>query len=123
MITVPAIHKAFFSVEGFVPGVACMVFDAPEAEAKEWIIKSFKATGSTMPKVTSDIKEITLSDGSKAYQYMASYVSSTGYEVIAYIVDADKEGKRIRINCYTVDAFEPYNEALQSAVAQSLTLK
>jgi branched-chain amino acid transport system substrate-binding protein len=123
VVTVPAIHKAAFAVEGFVPGVVCCVYDKPEPETKEWIVKSFKATGNQVPKVTSDIKEITLSDGSKAYQYMAKYVSATGYEVTSYCVDADKGDKRIRVNAYSVDSLEPYNEAQASAVALSLTLK
>jgi len=73
--------------------------------------------------VTSDIADITLSDGSKAYQYTASYVSATGYEVKSYVVDAIKGDKLIRVNCYTVDTFAPFDEALQGAVAKSLTLK
>jgi serine/threonine-protein kinase len=120
MITVPAIHKAFFSVEGFVPGVACMVYDNPEAETKDWIVESFKMTNYQMPKVTSDIKEITLADGTKAYTYKAGYVSATGYAVAVYVVDADKDGKRIRVNVYTVEAFASYDEKLFSEIAHSL---
>ncbi len=123
IITVPTIHMAAFSVEGFVPGVVCMVYDKPDAITKDWVVSAFKSTGNINPKVLSDITEITLSDGSPAYQYTAGYISATGYEVKSYVVDAIKGDKVIRVNCYTVDAFAPYDETLQGAVAKSLTLQ
>jgi len=123
IITVPTIHMAAFSVESFVPGVVCMVYDKPEAITKDWVVSAFKSTGNVNPKVTSDISEITLSDGTKAYQYTAGYISATGYEVKSYVVDAIKGDKVIRVNCYTVDTFAPYDEVLQGAVARSLTLQ
>jgi hypothetical protein len=78
---------------------------------------------STSPKLKSAIKEETLADGTKAYTYKANYISATGYDVLAYVLDADKGGKRIRINVFTIDAFEPYNEKLASEIAHTVTFK
>jgi len=120
IITVPDIQLAAFQVENYVPGVVCMVYDKPEAVTKEWIVESFKLTGNTMPKVTSDIKEETLSDGSKAYTYKAEYTSVTNYKITVYCIDAIKGDNLIRIDVYTIDSFEPYNEALASEIAHTL---
>jgi hypothetical protein len=120
LVTVKDIHLAAFGVEAYVPGVVCHAFPADKPESQEWIVKSFKSTGNTKPKVTSDIKEITLSDGTKAYTYKAKYISATGYEVISYCIDADRGDKRIRVNVFTIDSFEHYNEALASEIAHTL---
>jgi len=120
VIRVPDIQLAAFSEEAFVPGVICTVYDKPEPESKEWIVETLKLTGSTRPKVTSDIKEETLTDGTKAYTYTLDYSSADGYDVTAYCVDADKGDKRIRINVYTIELFVPYNEALASKIAHTL---
>jgi branched-chain amino acid transport system substrate-binding protein len=116
-------YLASFGVSAFVPGINSVVFDATEPESKEWIVKSFKALQSTMPKVLSDIKEETLADGTKAYTYKASYVSGTGYDIFAYCLDADRGDKRIRVYVFTIDAMEPYNEPLFSEIAHTLTFK
>jgi branched-chain amino acid transport system substrate-binding protein len=123
LLTAAGIHLAAFGVSGFVPGVVCYAFTADAPESKEWIVKSFKSTGNTMPKVTSDIKEETLADGTKAYTYTASYISATGYEIASYCLDADKGDKRIRVNVFTIDSFEPYNGPLASEIAHTLTFK
>jgi hypothetical protein len=51
---------------------------------------------------------------------MAKYVSATGYEVTSYCVDADKEGKRIRVNVFTIEDFFPYDEKMFSQIAHTL---
>ena len=123
LVTVPGTHLAAFGVEGYVPGVVTYSFAADAPESKEWVVKSFKSTGNTMPKVTSDIKEETLAGGTKAYTYTASYISATGYEVTSYVLDADRGDKRIRVNVFTIETFEPYNEALATEIAHTLTFK
>jgi branched-chain amino acid transport system substrate-binding protein len=123
LLTAAGIHLAAFGVSGFVPGVVLYAFDADAPESKDWIKASFAKTGNTMPKVTSDIKEETLADGTKAYTYKASYISSTGYEIVSYCLDADRGDKRIRVNVFTIDAFAPYDEALASEIAHTLTFK
>ena len=79
--------------------------------------------GNVSPKVTSDIKEETLADGTKAYTYKAQYISATGYEIASYVLDADKGGNRIRVNLFTIDAFAPYDEKLFSEIAHTVTFK
>jgi hypothetical protein len=120
LITTPY-YLAAFGIEGFVPGVVCMVFDKPEATTKDWIVSSLKSTGTAMPKVTSEVNEITLSDGTKAYVYTAGYVSPTGYDVVAYCLDAVKGDRQFRINVFTVDSFFPYDGAMFSEIAKTLT--
>ena len=116
-------HLAAFGVSGFVPGVVLYAYDAAPAESKDWIVASFTQSGNTDPKVKSDIKEETLADGTKAYTYQAAYISATGYDIISYCLDADKDGKRIRVNIFTIDAFAPYDAKLASEIAHTLTFK
>ncbi|UCH51370.1 MAG: ABC transporter substrate-binding protein [Chloroflexota bacterium] len=116
-------HINAFSVSAFLPGVTMMAYDAAEPVTADWIVKSMKDAGNANPKVKSDLKEVTLSDGTKATQYELTYLSPTNYEVRAVVVDADKDGKRIRVVSWTVEAFEPFNEALQTEIANTLTFK
>jgi hypothetical protein len=116
-------HLAAFGVSGFVPGVVLYAYEADAPESKDWIVASLVKVGNVSPKVTSDIKEETLADGTKAYTYKAGYISATGYEIASYFLDADKDGKRIRVNVFTIDAFAPYDEKLFSEIAHTLTFK
>jgi branched-chain amino acid transport system substrate-binding protein len=117
-------HVAEFTVPGFVPGVVAFAFDAKEPESKEWIVSSYKLATATMPKVTSDIKEGTLADGTtKAYYFTSGYVSASGYQISAWCVDADKGGKRIRIQVFSIMDVTPIDEAFASPILQSLTFK
>jgi hypothetical protein len=122
LITAPE-HLAAFGVSAFVPGVVCYAFNADAPESKDWIKASFAKVGNTMPKVTSDIKEETLADGTKAYTYTAGYVSASGYQVVSYCMDADRGDKRIRVNIFTIEDFAPYDETLASEIAHTLTFK
>jgi hypothetical protein len=116
-------HLAAFGVAAFVPGVVLYAYDADAPESADWIGASLKKVGNITPKVASDIKEETLADGTKAYTYKVSYLSVSGYDVVSYCLDADKDGKRIRVNVFTIDAFAPYDEKLSSEVAHTLTFK
>ncbi|MGD0353447.1 MAG: ABC transporter substrate-binding protein [Dehalococcoidia bacterium] len=121
LIIKPEFQKAAYGVSGFVPGFVAYAFANPPEESKDWIVTSFKATGNTMPKVTSDIKQETLADGTQAYTYKASYVSATGYGIESYVLDADKGTTRFRVNVFTIPDMAPMDEALASQVAHSLT--
>ncbi|MGB8707514.1 MAG: hypothetical protein WCD72_06150 [Dehalococcoidia bacterium] len=116
-------YLAVFGVSGFVPGIAILAYDADAPESADWIVATFKKSGNVDPKVKSDIKEETLAGGTKAYTYQAAYISATGYDIISYCLDADKDGKRIRINIFTIDAFAPYDAKLASEIAHTLTFK
>jgi hypothetical protein len=116
-------HLAAFGVAAFVPGVVLYAYDASTPESKDWVVASLTKVGNIGPKVLSDIKEETLADGTKAYTFKAGYVSASGYDIISYVLDADKDGKRIRVNVFTIDAFAPYDEKLSSEVAHTLTFK
>jgi hypothetical protein len=122
ILTSPILVAAF-GVSGFVPGVVVSIYNETPAETADWIVTSFKATGNVNPKVLSDIKDETLADGTKAYTFKAGYLSATGYDIISYVLDADKAGKRIRVNVFTIDAFAPYDEKLGSEIAHTLTFK
>ncbi len=122
LVTTPE-HLAAFGVAAFVPGVVLYAYDADAPESADWIVASLKKTGNIDPKVKSDIKEETLAGGTKAYTFKAAYISATGYDIISYVLDADKDGKRIRVNIFTIDAFAPYDEKLASEIAHTLTFK
>jgi hypothetical protein len=122
LVTMPE-QLAAFGVAAFVPGVVVYAYDADAPESADWIVASLKKVGNITPKVLSDIKEETLADGTKAYTFKAGYLSASGYDIISYVIDADKAGKRIRANVFTIDAFAPYDEKLASEVAHTLTFK
>jgi hypothetical protein len=121
MLTNPILVAAF-GVSGFVPGVVLSVYDTPAAESADWIVSSLMQAGNTDPKVLSDIKNEVLG-GNPAYTYQAGYLSATGYDIKSYVIDADKAGKRIRVNVFTIDAFAPYDEKLFSEIAHTVTFK
>jgi hypothetical protein len=113
--------QAVFGVASYVPGVTVYGFDTPYPETKEGIVQSFRDLGSQAPKLLSIIKEGTLPDGTKAYTYKLYYIYSSDYEVTAYVLDAfNKEGKQVRVNVWTIDAFAPYDEKLASEIAHTL---
>ena len=122
LVTTPY-HLAAFGVSAFVPGVVTYEFDTPYPETKEGIVQSFTDLKNTMPKLLSDIKEETLPDGTKGYTYKAYYISATGYEINSYCLDTVRDGKQFRVNLFTIDSFEPYNEKLYSEIAHTLTFK
>jgi branched-chain amino acid transport system substrate-binding protein len=122
LLTTPY-HVAAFGVSGFIPGFVAYEFDTPYAETKDGIVQSFKDLKNESPKMLSDIKEETLADGTKAYTYKFYYISGTGYEVTAYILDTVKGGKQFRINVFTIDSFSPYDGTLFSEIAHTLTFK
>jgi branched-chain amino acid transport system substrate-binding protein len=115
-------HQVAFSVPNFIPGVVVLKFDADAPESKDWILQSYGLMKAQDPKVKSDITEET-SDGNKAYTYNMNYISSTGYEIMAYNMDVDKGDKRYRISVYTIDAFSPYDGALFSEIAHTFKVK
>ena len=119
LMTLPE-HLAFYSVPGFVPGIAIEVVEADEPVTADWLVESYTSLGNEKFELLSDLKEITLADGTKALTYKGGYVSATGYDIESFGLDADKDGNRIRIVVFTVPAFSPYDEALFSEIAQTL---
>jgi len=112
---------AAFGVPAFIPGVSVSVRDADAPLTAEWIAKANEAEGNTKNKITSGPTETTLADGTKASQYEGTFTTSQGYDIITFAVSADKGGKRIRATVWTIDAFSPYDEALFSEIAHTLT--
>jgi hypothetical protein len=113
---------AAFGVSAFVPGVSLSVRDADAPLTADWIVAANTAEGNTKVKVTSDLKETTLFDGTPAIEYTCKY-DYQGYEITSFNISTDKNGKRIRPCVWTIDAFSPYDEALFSEVARSLSVK
>ncbi len=113
---------ASFSVPGFVPGVSLSVRDADAPLTADWIVAANTAEGNTDVKVTSDIKEITLADGTPAMAYASSFASGQ-YDIVSFATSTDKNGKRIRATVWTIDAFAPYDEALFLEIARTLSVK
>jgi branched-chain amino acid transport system substrate-binding protein len=112
-----------FGVSGFVPGIAILAFPKDGPETEDWIIQSMGLQAAQDAKVASPIEEETLPGGQKAYTYQAKYLSSTGYQIIAYFMDIDTDDTRLRLDVFTIDEFAPYDEALFSEIAHSITFK
>jgi hypothetical protein len=87
----------------------------------DWIIASFQKMNYQNPAVISPLTQTTLADGTKATTYKASFITPTGYEAVAFCLDADRCDKRIHVMVFTIDAFSPYDEALFSQIAHTLT--
>lgn len=115
------LHLAAFGVAAFVPGVIIAALDADAPMSVDWIIASFQEMGYQSPAVISPLTQTILADGTKATTYKASYIYPTGYDVVAFCLDADRCDKRIHVMVFTVEAFSPYDEALFSEIAHTLT--
>jgi hypothetical protein len=113
---------AAFGVSAFVPGVSLSVRDADAPLTADWIVAANTAEGNTKVKVTSDLKETILFDGTPAIEYTCNY-DYQGYEITSFNTSTDKNGKRIRSCVWTIDAFSPYDETLFSEVAHTLSVK
>jgi steroid delta-isomerase-like uncharacterized protein len=114
---------AMFGVPSFVPVLGIGAFDADAPVTKDWIIETMEKVGYTNPKITSDIEEEALAGGIKAYTFKAESIAPNGYGVVAYYLQAEKDGKCIRVGVVTVDTFVPYDEKLFSEIAHTLTFK
>ncbi len=115
---------AAFGENDFVPNVIFEVIDSPGPETIDGIHAWLGARGYKDHKVLSDINRETLADtpgdGTPAYTYKVSFVSAQGYDIVAYLLEADKEHRRFRMMVWTVDVFSPYDEALFSEIAHTL---
>lgn len=114
---------AAFNASAGIPGFSISVADADGPLTADWIIAQTNSLPDTSRgKVISDITPTTLDDGTPAFQYVESYMFQV-YEIKAFGVSADKNGKRIRPFIWTIDSFSPYNETLFSEIAHTLSLK
>ncbi|UCH51593.1 MAG: hypothetical protein JSV54_02205, partial [Chloroflexota bacterium] len=114
---------AAFGITGAIPGMSLSVADADAPLTADWIVAQTNNLPDTSGgKVTSDIEETTLSDGTPAFEYTLKYDYQM-YEIKAFGVCTDKDGKRIRAWVWTIDAFSPYDEALFSEIAHTLSIE
>ena len=113
---------ASFSVPGFVPGVSVSVRDADAPLTADWIVAANTDEGNTNVEVTSDLEEITLADGTPAIGYKSTFDAGQ-YSIVSYASSVDKGGKRFRATVWTIDEFSPYDEALFSEIAGTLSVK
>ena len=113
---------ASFSVPGFIPGVSISVRDADAPLTADWVVAANTDEGNTNVEVTSPLTETTLFDGTPAVQYASSFKSGQ-YDILSFATSTDKDGKRIRATVWTIDAFSPYDEALFSEIAHTLSVK
>lgn len=113
---------AAFGIPGFIPGVTISVRDADSPLTADWIKAANTAEGNTQVTVTSDVKPTTLDDGTPAFQYTGNFTTGD-YEFESFATSVDKDGKRIRATVWTISAVYPYDEALFSEVAHTLSVK
>ncbi len=114
---------AAFGITSFVPGMSISVADADGPLTADWIVAQTNSLPDTSNgKVTSDITPTTLDDGTPASQYTLKYNYQV-YEITSFGVSADKDGKRFRAFVWTIDAFSPYDEAVFSEIAHTLSFE
>ena len=114
---------AAFGVPAFVPGVTICIYDADEPLSADWLVAAVTAEGNENAEVLSPLTETTLADGTPATECQLGYLSATGYDILSYALCADKDGKRVRVTIFTIDMFSPYDEALFSEIAHTLTFE
>jgi hypothetical protein len=114
---------AAFGVSGFIPGMSISVADADGPLTADWIVAQTNSLPDTSNgQVTSDITPTTLDDGTPAFQYTLKY-NYQSYEIMAFGVAADHNGKRIRAFVWTIDAFAPFDETQFSEIAHTLSFQ
>lgn len=114
---------AAFSASAGLPGISLSVADADGTLTADSIVAQINSLPShSGAQVTSDITPTTLDDGTTASQYALKY-KFQAYDIVAFGISADKGGKRIRAWVWTIDAFSPYDEALFSEIAHTLSVK
>jgi branched-chain amino acid transport system substrate-binding protein len=121
LVTTPY-NVVSFGINAFIPGESVYSYDADAPESADWIAKTFGLANAADFKMKSDIKDETLPGGQTAYTYTVNYTKS-GYEVTAYTMDVDRDGKRLRFVVFTIDAFSPYDAALFSEIAHAVTFQ
>ena len=114
---------ASFGVSAFVPGMSISVRDADEPLSVDVIIAAYEDEGNENVEVLSPLTETTLADGTPATKYKIGYKSASGYNILAFALSVDKDGKRIRAYAWTIDMFSTYDEALFSEIAHTLTFE
>lgn len=114
---------AAFGIPAFVPGMSISVADADAPLTADWIVAQTNSLPDTSSgEVTSEIEPTTLDDGTEAFQYTLEYKYQV-YDIKAFGVAADKDGKRIRAFVWTIDAVSPYDEATFSEIAHTLSFE
>lgn len=115
---------AAFGVAGSVPGAMIIVNDAAEPVTADLIVAMYKAFPDTSDaKVISDITPTTLLDGTPASQFNFSYTFGGQYPIDALGISVDKDGNRIWAIVYTIDSVSPYDEAMFSDIAHTLSVQ
>jgi len=114
---------ASFGVSAFVPGMSISVRDADEPLSVNVIIAAYEDEGNENVEVLSPLTETTLADGTPATEYKIGYKAASGYDILAFALSVDKDGKRIRAYAWTIDMFSTYDEALFSEIAHTLTFE
>jgi hypothetical protein len=89
----------------------------------DWLVKSYAASSRNV-KVLSRPKETTLADGTKAWASKIAFNDGL-YDNVAYDLEVDKDGVRIRLMLWTSDVSHPYtyDEGLFSEIAHTLAFK
>jgi len=94
-------------------------FDATGPVDAAAIVDMLKKSSQGDPKATN-LKEVTLSDSTKATIADTQYLSATGYDCKGLALVADKDGKRILVGVHTVEAFLPIDAALTQQFTEIL---
>ncbi len=113
---------AAFGVSAAIPGMSISVADANAPLNADWIVAQTNSLPDTSKGKVISFEPTTLSDGTSAFKYVLTY-NYQAFEIKSFGVAADKDGKRIRAWVWTIDAFSPYNEALFSEIAHTLSFK
>jgi hypothetical protein len=114
---------AAFGVSGGIPGMSISVADADAPLTADWIVAQTNSLPDTSEgQVTSGPSPTELNDKTSAFEYELKYKYQI-YDIMAYGVAADKDGKRIRAWVWTIDAFSPYDKTKFSEIAHTLSFQ
>jgi len=115
---------AAFGVLAFIPGVVVSIYDTDEPLSADWYVAELNEAGNKKGKALSDLTETTLADGTPATELKMGFVSgATGSDIVAHVLFTDKDDKRFCISVFTVEMYVPYDEALFSEIAHTLTFE
>jgi len=118
---------AAFGIPAFIPGMSITVADleTPVADQTEdGFIAAYEASGANTGVALESFSKTTLPDGTPAIEAKVTFFNvGAGYDMVSYQVSAEKGDKSVGVSVWTIEMFFPYDEALFSEIAHTLTFQ
>ena len=118
---------AAFGIPAFIPGCSITVadLDTPVADQTEdGFIAAYEESGANTGVALESFSKTTLPDGTPAIEAKVTFFNEgAGYDMVSYQISAEKDDKSVGVSVWTIDMFSPYDEALFSEIAHTLTFE